>query len=69
MSSATVDVERDRLMAFLACLRQMDSARRLRAAAEFSHWELAVWSAHYPEEVPLVNGEFAWITCNLADLD
>lgn len=47
----------------------MDAKRRLRAAGEFDHWELAVWSTHYPEEVPLVNGEFAWIACNLADFD
>jgi hypothetical protein len=31
--------------------------------------DLSLWAARYPEEVPLVNGEFAWIGLTLADLD
>lgn len=67
--TTAAETEQDRLAEFLARLRRMSTRRRLKAAAGFDHWELAVWSAHYPEEVPLVNGEFAWIACDLADLD
>jgi hypothetical protein len=27
------------------------------------------WATRYPEKVPLVNGEFEWIACNMADID
>lgn len=36
---------------------------------ELSLTDLSVWAARYPEEVPLVNGEYAWIGLTLADLD
>jgi hypothetical protein len=49
----------------------MTAARRLLASRDgtFSHAERALWAAHYPEEVPLVNGEIEWIALSLADLD
>lgn len=36
---------------------------------ELSLADLSVWAARYPDEPPLVNGEFAWIGHTLADLD
>jgi hypothetical protein len=36
---------------------------------ELSIADLSLWAARYPEEAPLVNGEFAWISLTLADLD
>jgi hypothetical protein len=51
---------------FLSELRQMSSAERVRASRyAFSRWERSVWAARYPEEVPLVNGEFEWIALRL----
>lgn len=56
---------------FLARLEQMSAAERLRASRQgrFNHAERALWAAHYPEEVPIVNGELEWIALTLADLD
>jgi hypothetical protein len=31
--------------------------------------ECTLWTANYPEEVPILNGEFEWIALNMADLD
>jgi len=44
---------------------------RLRAyeGDELAPSDLSIWAARYPDEPPLVNGEFAWIACTLADLD
>lgn len=36
---------------------------------EFSRAELSAWAALFPEEVPLVNDELAWIALGSADLD
>jgi hypothetical protein len=36
---------------------------------ELSMADLSLWAARYPDEAPLVNGEFAWISLTLADLD
>lgn len=36
---------------------------------EFNLADLSVWAARFPDEAPLVNGEFAWIARTLADLD
>jgi hypothetical protein len=57
--------------AFLARLARMSVEERIRAARDdvFTPWERAVWAARFPEQVPLVNGEFEWITLHLADLD
>jgi len=56
--------------AFLARLRRMSPEERLRASRhEFDCWQRSVWAGHYPEEVPTVNGEVAWIALGLADLD
>jgi hypothetical protein len=55
---------------FVSELRRMTSAERIRASRySFNRWERWVWSARYPEEVPLVNGEPEWIGLNLADND
>ncbi len=52
-------------------LAAMGAARRWATyeAGEFSLHELNTWASHYPEEVPLVNGELPWIVATLADLD
>ena len=62
--------DRERLQAFLAQLARMGSQERLRASRyEFDSWQLHAWAAHYPEEVPLVNGEFEFIALRLVDLE
>ncbi len=52
-------------------LERMGVAERMRRyeRGEHSLADLSVWAARYPEEAPLVNGEFAWIGLTLADLD
>jgi hypothetical protein len=61
----------ERLDVFLNALEQMSEVERVRAArvGAFTHWERSVWAARFPEQVPLVNGEFEWIALSLADLD
>ncbi len=64
--------ETERLVdGFASVLRRMTPAERISASRHggFTRWERWVWAARYPEEVPLVNGEFEWIACNMADLD
>lgn len=58
-----------RASAASARLAQMTAEQRRRAAADFNRAERAAWAARYPNEVPLVNGELAWIALDLADLD
>lgn len=44
----------------------MSEQERLRAARyEFDRHQLALWAARYPEEAPLVNGEYEWIALRL----
>lgn len=51
-------------------LRAMTPAQRLAASrTTFTPHERAVWAARYPEEVPLVNGEYEWIALLSADRD
>ena len=56
---------------FVSVLRRMTPEERISASRHggFTRWERWVWAARFPDEVPLVNGEFEWIACNLADLD
>ena len=54
---------------FLIALERMSEAGRLRASTQFDAHQRAVWAAHFPEEVPLLNGEHKWITLTSADLD
>lgn len=44
-------------------LWQMTGAQRVAAMrrGELTAEQLAAWSGRYPEQVPLVNGEFEWI--------
>lgn len=60
-----------RRRAFLRRLERMSPEQRLRAARKgrFTRAERALWAARYPEEAPLVNGEYEWIALGLADLD
>lgn len=60
-----------RLELFLARLARMSEEERERAARYrgFTSWERSVWAGRYPDEVPIVNGEFEWIALTLADLD
>jgi hypothetical protein len=57
--------------AFLARLARMRVEERIRASREggFTVWERSIWAARFPEQVPLINGEFEWIALGLADLD
>lgn len=56
---------------FASVLARMTPEERISASRHggFTRWERWVWAARYSEEVPLVNGEFEWIACNMADLD
>jgi hypothetical protein len=56
---------------FLGYLAGLSPAGRLRdyRAGLFTRHQLTLWARHYPEEVPLVNGELPWIALALADLD
>lgn len=59
---------RGKLAAFLTRLRGMSKSERILASRyQFSLWERNVWTAHYAEEVPRINGEFEWIAATLAD--
>jgi hypothetical protein len=59
---------RDRRSRFLSRLHRMSEAERVLAGCtEFSLWELNVWTSHFPDEVPRINGEFQWIAATLAD--
>jgi hypothetical protein len=45
----------------------MTPEQRLAASRfKFKSWERTVWATHYPDEVPLVNGEPEWIALRLA---
>jgi hypothetical protein len=58
---------RRRLERFLSELERMSPAERARASRyTFTRWERSVWAGRYPEEVPLVNGEFEWIALRCA---
>jgi hypothetical protein len=52
-------------------LAGMSRPERTHAAhnGDLSYAERALWAARYPDEVPIVNGEFDWIALTLADLD
>lgn len=60
----------ERRRAFIAELDRMSPRERLRASRyRFERWQRTLWAAHYPEEAPLVNGEYEWVATRLADLD
>lgn len=62
--------DRERVDAFLARLGRMTSDSRVRASRySFNAWERQVWAAHYPGEVPLVNGEVEWIALRLTEVE
>jgi hypothetical protein len=47
-------------------LEQMSAEERIEASRHgFSRRERTIWAARYPDEVPLVNGEFEWIALRL----
>jgi hypothetical protein len=55
---------------FLSVLSRMSVEERISASRHggFTRAERTVWAARYPEEVPLVNGEFEWIALGSADV-
>jgi hypothetical protein len=57
--------------AFLARLSRMSAEERRRAArfGGFTRLERSLWAARFPDEVPLINGEYEWIALSLAELD
>jgi len=60
----------ERRRAFIAELDRMSPQERLRASRyRFERWQRTLWAARYPEEAPLVNGEYEWMAIRLADLD
>jgi len=65
-------LDADRLVNdFLSVLSRMTPQERISASRHggFTRWERWVWAARFPDEVPLVNGEYEWIARGLADLD
>ncbi len=52
-------------------LAMMTFAERIRAYEKetFTRQELNAAAAREPEQMPILNGEFEWISWNLADLD
>lgn len=56
---------------FVSVLRRMSAEERISASRHggFTRWERWVWAARFPDEVPLINGEFEWIALAAADLD
>lgn len=56
---------------FLRRLERMSPGERAGAAraGSFRRLQRLAWATHYPEEVPIVNGEFEWIALGMADLD
>lgn len=56
---------------FFERLCEMGYARRLAMyrRGDFSRSQRSIWAARFPEEVPLLNGEFEWIALAMADLD
>jgi hypothetical protein len=58
-----------KLDAFVAELWKMTSDERVRASRyTFNRWELWVWAARFPDEVPLINGEYEWLALRSADV-
>jgi hypothetical protein len=58
-----------KLDAFVAELWKMTSDERVRASRyTFNRWELWVWAARFPDEVPLINGEYEWVALRSADV-
>jgi hypothetical protein len=57
--------------AFGVRLARMSSRQRIEASRNgaFSRHERAVWACRYPDEVPIINGEFEWLVLGSADLD
>jgi hypothetical protein len=56
---------------FVTELERMGPAQRLVAyRLHFKNLnQVCTFAARYPDEVPVVNGEFEWIALTLADLD
>lgn len=54
-----------------ARLSSLGAAGRLARyrAGNLDRAEVAAWAAHFPDEIPTVNGEVEWIAYKLADLD
>jgi hypothetical protein len=53
---------------FIAELDRMSPEERLRASRyRFEPWQRTIWAARYPEEAPLVNGEYEWVATRLVD--
>jgi hypothetical protein len=50
------------LESFLSELRRMNPEERVRASRyTMNRHERSIYAAHYPDEVPLLNGELEWI--------
>lgn len=65
--SRSIDVPLDEQFAEV---NNMTPEQRLDAMfrGEFTYAQLGHWSARYPHEVPIVNGEFWWIVAHLEDV-
>lgn len=50
-----------RIEPFLTWLHERMPEGRANSAEGFSSCEVWIWARHFPDEVPLINGEYAWI--------
>jgi hypothetical protein len=59
------------IASFPALLARMTPQERLDAYrhGSYARRECLIWAARYPEEPPIVNGEYEWIARDLADLE
>lgn len=65
LEAQITDVESP-LERFLSELERMKPHERISGSRySFSRWERSVWAGRYPDEVPLIDGEFEWIARNL----
>jgi hypothetical protein len=71
MPSPTLAVPRSSDRDFLIHLAGLTPERRLAGyqAGLLTRHQLSLWATHFPDEIPLVNGELPWIALGLADID
>jgi hypothetical protein len=73
MATRLLDIQTrgDTTRSFLRALASLDTAGRqgIYRSGGFTPAERNLWACNYPEEVPIVNGEYEWIALSMADLD
>jgi hypothetical protein len=58
------------LDSFLARLSRMSAEERVLASRyEFTSRERTIWAGRFPDEVPMIHGEFEWIAARSPELE